>query len=264
MAKSRWLVVASICSLFALPAISTAQAPDTTKEQAQSVHDILRGLLSPNWNLFLHGGFTSGERFALQHAVNTLDGERALRSSTGFNVGAGGGVDILLRMGLRASYTFTSSNLNFKTDNGNGSDALDIDDVGRLKSSTVSVEVMRYMLPSSAGINPYGSFGVQGTWWSLDEKSPLVASNDATPFSGSLVFSFGVQVKATDNLSGRLEATLYGGHNPFTGNTSFRALSGPSIDEPTSIGRTDYRIAGVYHFGKPKPAAAPATVAKKK
>lgn len=268
MSKSRSLVVALISSLVAMPTISNAQALDSTKAQPESIHDVLKGLLSPNWNLFAHGGFTSGSRFVMQHAVNTLDGQRALKSSTGFNVGGGAGVDILLRMGLRASYTFTSSDLNFKTDDGNGSNALNINDVGRVKSHTASVEVMRYMLPSRAAISPYGTLGLQGTWWVLDEKSPLVSSNgSSTPFSGSLLFSFGVQVKATDKWSGRLEASLGGGHNPFTGNKAFRALSGPTIDEPSNLGRTDYRVAGVYHFGKSSSLAAPAAikpVAKKK
>src|SRR5690349_14244638 len=103
MSKSRWLLVVSICSLVALPTISSAQTraqvQDTTKAEAQSIADLVAAILSPNWNLFAHGGFTSGNRFVLQRAVNTLDGERALKSSTGFNVGAGAGVDVLLRMG---------------------------------------------------------------------------------------------------------------------------------------------------------------------
>jgi hypothetical protein len=167
---------------------------------------------------------------------------------------------VLLRLGLRASYTFRSSQLNFKTDNGDGSDALDIDDVGTLMSHTATLEIMRYMLPTQAPLNLYGTLGIHGTWWVLDEKSPLVTSGGAsTPFSGSPVFSFGVQFKATHSWSGRLEATLSSGHNPFTGNKSFRSLAGPVFDEPTSVGRTDYRVAGVYHFGKPKMPTTPVT-----
>ena len=62
----------------------------------------------------------------------------------------GAGVDILLRMGFRASYTFTSNKLNFTTDNGDGSDALNMDDVGTIKTHTATIEVMRYMLPAGA------------------------------------------------------------------------------------------------------------------
>ena len=261
MPKSRWLVVALICSLVALPTISKAQAADSTKEQAQDfVRDVLRALLGPNWNLFAHGGVTTTERFVLQQAVNQIGGERALQGATGFDIGGGAGVDILLRLGFRASYTFTSSELNFKTDNGNGSDALNINDVGTLRSHTVALEVIHYMLPPSAAITPYGTLGIQGTWWTLHAESPFVTSIGAsTPFGISPLLSFGVQGKASQKWSGRLEATLSSGHNPFTGHRSFRALAGPTIDEPSSVGRTNFRLAGVYHFGRPKmPTAASA------
>lgn len=266
MSKSRWLVVALICSLVAMPTISRAQVPDSTKgqlkEQAQDfVHDVLRALLGPNWNLFAQTGVTTSERFLLQQAVNPSDGQRALQSGTGFDIGGGAGVDILLRMGFRASYTYASSHLNFRTDNGNGSNALNIDDVGTLKSQTLTLEVIKYMLPYRAAITPYATLGIQGTWWLLDEKSPLVTGiGAATPFSVSPLFSFGVQFKASSKWSGRLEATLSSGHNPFTGNRSFRSLAGPVIDEPTSVSRTDFRVAGVYHFGTPKMPTATPTV----
>lgn len=268
MSKSRWLAVALICSLVALPRISKAQADSTrgqVKEEAQDfVHDVLRAMLGPNWNLFANGGLTTGERYQLQQAVPASDGELALKSATGFEFGAGAGVDILLRTGFRIGYTYSSRNLNFKTNNGNGSDALNVNDVGTLKSNTIALEVMRYMLPSGAAITPYGTVGVQGTWWSLHEKSSLVTSNGATPFSVSPLFSFGVQFKASSKWSARVEAMLAGGHNPFTGEKSFRSREqGQTIDEPTSVARTDFRLAAVYHFGRPtmpKLPSAPATV----
>ena len=249
MSKSRWLAAALICSL-AIPEASNAQTTGAPKEQAENfTQDVLGGLTRGSWNLFLHGGFTGDERFVLQRAANPLDGERALRSGTGFNFGGGAGVDVLLRMGFRATYTFTSSDLSFRTDNGDGSDALDIEDVGTLKWHTAGLEVVRYMLPTTAGINPYATLGVQGTWWQLDEESALVTSGGASsPFSLGPLGSFGVQFRATGSLSARLEITLSSGRNPFTGNESFRALSGPAIDEPTTISRRDYRLIGVLHF----------------
>ena len=269
MSKSRWLVLALICSLVALPTISKAQTRDSTKAQLKEhaddfVHDVLRAMLGPNWNLFANGGLTTGERYQLQQAANPSDGERALKSATGFEFGAGAGVDILLRTGFRIGYTFASRNLNFRTNNGNGSDALDIDDVGTLKSNTVALEVIRYMLPSGAAITPYGTVGVQGTWWSLHDKSSLVTNNGATPFSINPLLSFGVQFKASSKWSARLEAMLAPGHNPFTGNKSFRSLeAGQTIDEPSTVARTDFRVAGVYYFGRPKMPklpSAPGTV----
>jgi hypothetical protein len=262
MLKSRWQVVALICSLVVTPTIANAQAADSTKAQAQDfVRDVLRALLGPDWNLFAAGGATKSERFLLQQAVNPSDGQRALQSATGFDIGGGAGVDILLRTGFRASYTYASSTLNFRTNNGDGSKALNIDDVGTLKSQTLALELIHYMLPWRAAINPYGTLGIQGTWWLLHEKSPLVTGiGAATPFSVSPLFSFGVQFKATHKFSARLEATLSGGRNPFTGNRSFRSFAGPVIDEPTSVNRTDFRLAAVYHFGKSKMPSATPTV----
>src|SRR5690348_8163132 len=125
MLKSRWLVAALICSLVATPRSAKAQTPDSTKGQAEDfVRDVLRALVGPNWNLFAQGAVTTSDRFLLQQAANPSDGLRSLQSATGWAVGGGAGVDILLRTGFRASYTYGSSNLNFRTDNGNGSKAL--------------------------------------------------------------------------------------------------------------------------------------------
>jgi len=265
MVKSRWLKIALTSALVAPLAISNAQTPTTPKEQAQDfMHDVLGALFTPNWNLFAHGGWATSDRFLLEQAANPADGQRSLESNHGYNVGIGAGIDILLRMGFRGSYTFTSSQLKYRTDNGDGSSLLDVDDVGTLMTHTASLEVMRYMLPSRSSFTPYGTLGIQGTWWALDEKSPLVSSTGAsTQFSLSPLFAFGVQFKATDKWSGRFEASLAGGHNPFTGENSFRGLAGPNIDEPTSVSRTDFRFAAVYHFSRQKSVTEMVPVARR-
>jgi len=261
MSKSRWLVLTLICSLVATPTIAKAQASDSTKDPQDFVHDVLRALLGPNWNVFAQGGVTTSDRFRLQQVANPVAGQQAVESATGYSVGGGGGVDILLRTGFRLSYTFASSKLNFRTDNGDGSSALNVNDVGTLKSSTMALELIHYMLPWRASINPYGTIGLQGTWWSLDEKSPLITGvGAASPFSFSPLFSFGVQYRPSHKFSARLEAVLSSSHNPFTGNRSFRSLSGTPIDEPSSVARTDFRLAAVYHFGTRKMPTVPATV----
>ena len=261
MSKSHWLVAAFVCSLVATPALSHAQATDSSKAELKEhpddfMRDVVRKLFSPNWNVFAHGGFTTTDRFLLQLA-NPVEGQRALESGTGFNIGAGGGVDILLRMGFRGSYTFTSNTLNFRTDNGNGSTTLNVDDVGTIMSHTVTLEVMRYMMPARSAFTPYATVGVKGMWWVLSEKSPVVTSGAASaPFSFGPLASFGLQFKATNKWSGRFEATITSGANPFTGNKSFRVLDGLTIDEPDGASHTDYRFAVVYNFGKPKSGAA--------
>jgi hypothetical protein len=269
MSKPHWLVVALICSFVATPTISNAQAADSTRNRLKEdpedfVRDVLRSLLGPNWNTFVHGGFTTTNRFLLQ-VVNPIDGQRALESSTGYNLGLGAGVDILLRMGFRGSYTFTSNTLNFRTDNGDGSTGLNMDDVGTIKTHSAVLEVMRYMLPTGARINPYGTLGFKGMWWALSSNSPIIQSSGAgSPFSFGPLASFGVQFKATDKWSGRLEGSVSSGSNPFTGGTSYRALGGLTVDKPTGVSHTDYRFAAVYHFSKDKqPIAVSSPVAHK-
>lgn len=247
--KSRWRLVSLLCSLVLLPAIAHAQV---TKEQADNfVDDILRALATPNWNLFVQGGWANSDRFAIQHVVGTPDGQRALRTSTGYNVGGGVGVDILVRMGFRAYYSFSSADLNYRTDDGTGSRSADVDGVATIKTNTVALEVMRYMLPSRSSITPYGTLGIQGTWWGLDENSNLIANPaSATPFSVGPLFSFGVSGRIASRFSARIEVALSSHNNPFTGRDSFLALSGPTVDEPSGVGHTEYRLAGVYHFSK--------------
>lgn len=265
MLKTRWLGLSLLCSLAVTPTIASAQAkaqaPDTTKKQTENlVRDLIRGLALPNWNLFVNGGATTSERYLVQQAIDPLAGERSLQTATGYNVGGGVGVDVFLHLGLRASYNFSSANMNYRTDNGNGSSALNIDDVARLKANTVTLETMRYMLTSRAPISPYGSLGIQWTWWNLDSKSPLISTAGAgTPVSISPLFSFGVQAKATSHWSGRLEAVLSGGHNPFTGKRAFQSNAGPTIDEPDAVSQTAFRLAAVYHFGRPPKVTAPST-----
>ncbi len=264
MSKTRWLAVGLICSFAALPTAAKAQTQTQAQDTTNFFGDLMRGLAAPNWNVFVHGGVTTGDRFQLLQAVDPAAGQRSLQSQTGWNVGGGLGVDVLLHLGLRATYQFTSNQLNFKTDNGDGSHALDVNDVARIKANTVSLEALRYVMTSRAPVSPYGGFGVQFTWWSLDEKSALVTSNGAgTPLSISPVATFGVQGRASDHWSGRLEAVLTGGHNPFTGNKSFRSLAGPIIDEPGSVSMASYRLAVVYHFGSPK-VIVPTTPARRR
>jgi opacity protein-like surface antigen len=266
MLNTRRLIRGLLCSLSVIPTIagaqatdSTKQAIDTTRKQAENfVRDLLHGLVGPNWNAFVHGGVATSERFLLQQAVDPTLGKRSLQTATGYNVGLGAGVDALLHLGLRATFTFSSNNMNYRTDNGNGSNALNMNDVARLKSYTGTVEALRYMLTSRAPISPYGSLGLQLTWWSLDEKTPFVTSAGAgTPFSISPLFSFGVQARATNHWSGRLEAVMASGKNPFTGQHSFQSNLGQTIDEPASINQTAFRLAAVYHFGSPPKVTVP-------
>jgi outer membrane protein W len=249
MRPLRWLVVVSLlCGLTAVPARTAAQARD----EEDTGFDVMRALFGAGRNLFVHGGLTTSGRLMLQGAAG--GGERALKSEDGFNLGAGVGVDILPRVGIRLSYTYTTGNLAFRTDDGDGSNALDIADVGTLRSHVAAVELIRYMLSTRASITPYGSAGLVGAWWVLDDESGFVAApTGSTQFRFGALATIGVQLRMAERVSTRFEAVSSSVRNPFTGNESFQAAGGATVDEPTRVNRTDFRLVGVYHFGRREP-----------
>jgi opacity protein-like surface antigen len=243
MRTLRCLVV-GVCAFIAAPNMMDAQARD---EEEISGRDLMRTIFGPNWNLFGSGGLSTSGRLLLQRPVG--GGERALKRENGFNLGVGAGVDILPRVGLRLSYTYTSSDLAFRTDNGDGSNALDVDDIGKLRSHAAAIEVIRYMLRSRASITPYGSVGFVGAWWMLgDESASVAAGTGSTQFRFGAIASLGLQLRLSENFSARLEAASSSVRNPFTGNESFQAFGGVTVDEPTRVNTTDFRLSGVYYL----------------
>src|SRR5215212_6496848 len=95
------LGVGLICLLVTVTARSNAQ----TKEDPESfMRDVLGPIFGPNWSLFAQGGATTFGRFLLQ-SPGVGGGQRALRSETGYNVGGGAGVDVLMHVGFRATYS---------------------------------------------------------------------------------------------------------------------------------------------------------------
>jgi opacity protein-like surface antigen len=251
MRKMRSYMIGLICCTLLLPAHVTAQEQ---KEDAEDfVNDVLKAILGPNWNLFAHTGVASNGRFLLQRVsvAGLATGERTLRGDGGFSVGLGAGVDILLRQGVRLDYTYSSSDLNFREDNGDGSRLLDLDGVGKLQSHMASIELIRYRLPARAAITPYGTAGLTGTWWVMDSDALMNVAGGSTQFRFGALGSIGLQVKLSDRMNVRMEAASASVHNPFTGPESYRALNGTTIDEPTRVTKSDFRIAAVYNFGKP-------------
>jgi hypothetical protein len=232
-----------------------AAAPTTSNAQARQepdnrVDNLFRALFGPNWNMFAHGGVSSNSRFILQDASGG-GGQRALKSENTYNVGLGAGVDLLPRTGFRLSYTFASSDLVFRTDNGNGSEMFDVEDGGTLQSHTAAVEVLRYMLPPQSFVTPFATAGVLGAWWVLDDESALIArSGGSTQFRLGALATFGVQATLGDGFSARFEVASASVRNPFTGNESFQAMGGTTIDEPGRVNHTDFRLSVAYSFGK--------------
>ena len=252
MRKLHWLFKGMVCLFVALPGRATAQKEELKREAENFAGDILKKLFEPsNWDAHLHGGVSNSGRFILQRPLTTNVGERELTGNTGFSIGGGFGMDILLLMGFRLDYTFTSADLNYRTDNGNGSDIFDIDNVGGIKSHVVSMEVIRYLLPARAKISPYMSVGLLGSWWVLDQESNLVVpAGGSTQFRFGGLATLGIRGNISKRFDLRLEAKKNSILNPFSGNESFVALAGTTIDEPTRVSQNDFRLYAVYHFKK--------------
>lgn len=241
MRKWSW-VLAGFC-VVAAPGIASAQE----KEDPDNFDDILGGVLSANWNVSAYGGWTKNGEFLLQALPGS--GERELRSSGSWNVGVGFGVDILKRLGGRLTYTYSSGDLVFRTDNGDGSAALNADNLAKITTNVVSAELVHYMLPVRESINPYASIGLLGAWWGLhDETSTIVASGGSSQFRWGAAGSVGLQLKISRMLYGHLEWATASIGNPFSGAESYTVPTGVPIDEPTSVNKTDYRFGLMYRF----------------
>lgn len=234
-----------------LAASQNGSGTRTDDETGDVVQNVIGALSPPNWNIYLHGGIATHGRYMLQRVTTPSNGERTLRSADAFTIGVGGGVDFLLRSAFRMSYVFSESHLEFRTDDGDGSEQFDIEELGLLQRHVAAVEVVRYMLPARSPVTPYASAGLAGAWWGLDESSALVTSGGSSQFRLGALATFGLQVQLTPQSSARLEVATSSIRNPFTGSDSYRANGAVTIDEPTRVSQTDFRFAAVYYFAGP-------------
>jgi hypothetical protein len=235
------LLVATVGA--AVPA-SAQRAP----ADSNFVKMLFSALFSPNWTVYANAGAATSGRMLLQTVTG---GQRSLRAEPGFTAGGGAGVDLLPRAGFRINYAYAKHNLEFRDDNGTGSSALDLDDIGSMNRNTVSLEGVTYMFPHEMPVTPYATLGVLGTWWSLNQDgTAIVTAGGETQFTWGALASLGLQFRLNRSWAMRTEWSGGGLGNPFTGKRSFRATSGVSIDEPTRVDFNDYRFVVAYSFGK--------------
>lgn len=206
----------------------------------------------PQWSVDVHLGVANHGRFLLQAIeLPVLDRQRELRATNGFSWGAAVGVSVLPLSILRLSFTHTSVDLDFEDDTGTGSDLLDDDDVAGLSSSVLGLEARRFLFGSGARVTPYGGLGIALVWWNLDERGvvPLIVSGgDDTEFRFGVSATFGLRYRPAPRWAVGLEVTDLSIRNPFTGNTSFIPVSGLTVDEPTRVRQTHFRVVGSYSF----------------
>lgn len=245
--------------LFALAAgvalAAPAGAQSTTNDHY--VTDFVDALTSPSrWSFSGNIGSNRSEAYLLQ---NTAGGERAVRSQRSFGWGLGAGFDLDDQLGVRLGWSYANAGMEFRDFNGTGSNALDLQDIGQLKSNIASLDVVHYFVGSRSLVSPYAGAGVAGVWSSLGTEGPALATpGGAQQFHFGIDASLGVQIRIADQVFSRLEWASTGSHNPFNGNRSYRANGGSNFDEPSRIARTEWRLGGTYYLGKEPTTSKPA------
>jgi hypothetical protein len=201
------------------------------------------------WSL---SGNLATSRYGTFLMQNVPGGERSLRGDRHFGWGLATGFDITDQLGLRLGWTYTNTNMQFKDYSGTGSDFLDSDDLGKLKSNIAALDVVHYFVGSRSLIAPYAGAGVAGVWSSLGPDGPaLITPGGSQQFHMGINANVGVQLRVIPQLFGRVEWNTMGTRNPFNGNRSYKTNFGDTFDEPSRVSKTEWRFAAAYYFGEP-------------
>jgi opacity protein-like surface antigen len=235
---------------------SPAGAQNTQNTTNDSyVTDMVTSLTDASrWSLAGNLGTNRYGTFLMQ---SVPEGERALRGDRHFAWGLAAGYDITDKLGLRLGWTYTNTNMQFEDYSGTGSDLLDSEDLGKLKSNVAALDVVHYFVGSRSLIAPYAGAGVAGVWSALGPEGPaLITPGGSQQFHFGINANVGVQVRIIPQLFGRAEWNSMSTRNPFNGNRSYKTTVGDTFDEPSRVSKTEWRFAAAYYFGEPdvKPA----------
>ena len=244
--STRMLALACVAAV-----ASSAGAQSTQNSTNDSyVTDMVSSLTDASrWSLSANLGTNRYSTFLMQ---NVPGGERALRGDSHLGWGLAAGYDITDKLGVRLGWTYTNSNMQFKDYSGSGSDLLDSDDLGKLKSNIAALDVVHYFVGSRSLIAPYAGAGVAGVWSALGPEGPqLITPGGSQQFLLGINANVGVQVRIIPQWFGRVEWNTMGTRNPFTGNRSYKSTVGDTFDEPSRINKTEWRFAATYYFGEP-------------
>ena len=242
------------CCLVLVLAAAPMKASAQMKEKAEDVNDIVHSLLHPRWSLGLSGGFNNNGRFLLQQVAGTPLNlfQRELTTKNGWNVGGQVEIDILAAMALRLGYTYTKSDLVYRTDAGTGSEFLDTGNLSDLHTNSVSLAITRYIVPLVSRWSPYFSVGLTGTWFSVSDAAiEIIAPDGSTQWRFGGLANVGLKYRVNDRFDLYGEYSTASVRNPFTGGSSFNTATGVTIDEPTKVRSTNWRLMASYYLGKP-------------
>ena len=183
----------------------------------------------------VNGGVATFSRFLEQRIDG---GERELTAETSPTVSVAVGYQPWEKAAIRISGSFVPAKLEYKTDVGNGSTALDASDLGKINVVTLGVEVVRFVSLPVGPFRPYGSAGVLGSMWTMDTES-LTPGEVAPQGDGLLrlgaITRAGLQISATPQLSLRLEINSLTTGSPFDGKDSFRLVDGETVFDESEV-----------------------------
>ncbi len=244
--STRMLALACVAAV-----ASSAGAQSTQNSTNDSyVTDMVTSLTDASrWSLAANLATNRYSTFLMQ---NVPGGERALRGDSHFGWGLAAGYDISDKLGVRLGWTYTNTNMQFKDYSGTGSDLLDSEDLGKLKSNVAALDIVHYFVGSRSLIAPYAGAGVAGVWSALGPEGPqLITPGGSQQFHMGINANVGVQIRIIPQTFGRIEWNTMGTRNPFTGNRSYKSTVGDTFDEPSRINKTEWRLAATYYFGEP-------------
>jgi hypothetical protein len=234
-----------------------AQQQSTTNDSY--VTEMVNALTDASrWSLSGNVATSRYESFLMQ---NVPGGERTLHGNRHFGWGLGTGLDVSDKLGVRLGWSYTNTNMQFKDYSGSGSELLESDDLGKLKSNIAALDVVHYFVGSRSLLAPYAGAGLAGVWSSLGPQGPdLITPGGSQQFHLGINANVGLQVRVIELLFGRVEWNTMGTRNPFNGNRSYKTTVGDTFDEPTRVAKTEWRFAAAYYFAKPdKPPTVTAT-----
>ncbi|HEY8468629.1 MAG TPA: hypothetical protein VIL18_03250 [Longimicrobiales bacterium] len=248
--------------------VALALGPTTAAAQEEGAYRWYLGLR--NFTAEVYVGLANHGRFLLQTldtdvidvdtiviGVDTLvfdvfgvNPQRKLTAGNSFSWGLALSARVLARTAARLAFNWTRMDLEYEDDTGIGSELFDQDDIGELTSTTLGLELMRFLLPEWRRFNAYGTAGVNITWWSLDDAFPAFLAVDDTHVRLGGSAGLGLQYRPSRRFAIRLEAATLAPGNPFTGEDSFVPRTGLTIDEPSHVRQTNFRVHFAYTFGR--------------
>ena len=238
--------------MFALACGVAAAAPAGAQNTTNDAYvtDMVSSLTDASrWSLSANVATNRYGTFLMQ---NVEGGERALRGDGHFGWGLAAGYDISDKLGLRLGWSYTNTNMQFKDYSGTGSEFLDSDDLGKLKSNIAALDVVHYFVGSRSLIAPYAGAGVAGVWSALGPEGPtLITPGGSQQFHFGITANVGAQIRIIPQLFARAEWNSMGSRNPFNGNRSYKTSVGDTFDEPSRVSKTEWRFAAAYYFGEP-------------